>query len=65
MAFVQLDRPLKNLIGSQGQMMADNRADFAVEQNSGVGLNAQNIGSGTGGNLEYKEFKQFLLNPLA
>ena len=45
--------------------MADNRADFAVEQNSGVGLNAQNIGSGTGGNLEYKEFKQFLLNPLA
>ena len=22
-----------------------------------VGLNAQNIGSGTGGNLEYKKFK--------
>ena len=45
--------------------MADNRADFAVEQDGGVGLNVQNIGSGTGGNLEYKEFKQFLLNSLA
>ena len=30
--FVQLDRALKNLIGSQNQMMADARADFAVEQ---------------------------------
>ena len=30
--FVQLDRVLKNLIGSQNQMMADARADFAVEQ---------------------------------
>ena len=38
-AFVQLDRALKNLIGSQGQMMADNHTDFAVEQNGGVGLN--------------------------
>jgi len=39
-------------------MIVDNRADFTVEQNSGVGLNAQkNIGSGTGGNLEYKKFK--------
>ena len=41
--------------------MADNHADFAVEQNSGVGLNAQNIGSGTGGNLEYKKTEQFFL----
>ena len=56
-AFVQLDRALKNLIGNQGQIMADNHTNFAVEQNSGVGLNAQNIGSGTGGNLEYKKFK--------
>ena len=45
--------------------MADDHADFAVEQNGGVGLNAQNIGSGTGGNLERKKFKQFLLNFLA
>ena len=44
-AFVQLDRALKNLIGSQGQIMADNHTNFAVEQNGGVGLNAQNIGS--------------------
>ena len=64
-AFVQLDRALKNLIGSQGQIMADNHTDFAVEQNGGVGLNAQNIGSGTGGNLEYKKFEQFLLSSLA
>ena len=56
-AFVQLDRALKNLIGNQGQIMADNHTNFAVEQNSGVGLNAQNIGSGAGGNLEYKKFK--------
>ena len=38
-AFVQLDGPLENLIGSQGQMMADDHTDFAVEQNGGVGLN--------------------------
>ena len=60
-AFVQLDRALKNLIGNQGQIMADNHTNFAVEQNSGVGLNAQNIGSGTGGNFEYKKTKQFFL----
>ena len=36
--------------------------DFAVEQNSGVRLNAQKIGSGTGGNLDYEKFKQFILN---
>ena len=42
--------------------MADDRADFAVEQDGGVGLDAQNIGSGTGGNLEYEKFKQFILN---
>jgi len=45
--------------------MADDHTDCAVEQDGGVGLNAQNIGSGTGSNLEYKKFKQFLLNPLA
>ena len=56
-AFVQLDRTLKNLIGSQGQMMADDHTDFTVEQDGGVGLNVQNIGSGTGGNLEHKKFK--------
>ncbi|EOC74369.1 hypothetical protein NM3164_0584 [Neisseria meningitidis NM3164] len=44
-AFVQLDRALKNLIGSQGRIMADDHTDCAVEQNSGVGLDAQNIGS--------------------
>ena len=58
-AFVQLDGTLENLIGSQGQMMADNHTDFAVGQDGGVGLNVQNIGSGTGGNLEYKKFEQF------
>ena len=45
--------------------MADDHTDFAVEQDSGVGLNVQNIGSGTGGDLEYKKFEQFLLNYLA
>ena len=63
-AFVQFNRAFKNLSGSQGQMMVDNCADFTVEQNSGVGLDAQNIGSGTGGNLEYEKFKQFILNSL-
>ena len=28
-----------------------------VEENGGVGLNVQNIGSGTSGNLEHKKFK--------
>ena len=32
--FIQLDKAFKNLIGSQGQIMADNYADFAVEQNT-------------------------------
>ena len=45
--------------------MADDHADFAVEQNSGVGLNVQNIGSRTGGNLGYEKLKQFLLNFLS
>ena len=56
-AFVQLDRTLENLIGSQGQIMADNHTDFAVEQNGEVGLNVQNIGSGMSSNLEYKKFE--------
>ena len=30
--------------GSQCQMMVDDHTDFTVEQNSGVGLNVQNIG---------------------
>ena len=42
--------------------MADDHADFALEQNSGVGLNVQKIGSGTGSNLEYKNLSSFLLN---
>ena len=58
-AFVQLDRALKNLIGSQGQMMADDHTEFTIEQNSGVGLNVQKIGSGTGSNLEYKNLSSF------
>ena len=56
-AFVQFDGTVKDFIRSQCQMMADDHTDFAVEQNGGVGPNAQNIGSGTGGNLEYKKFK--------
>ena len=64
-AFVQLDRALKNLIGSQGSIMADDHTDFAVEQDCRIGIDAQNIGSGTGGNFEYKKFEQFLLNSLA
>ena len=35
--------------------------DFAVEQNSGVQLNAQKIGGRTGGNFEYKKTEQFFL----
>ena len=39
--------------------MADDHTDFTVEQNSGVGLNVQNIGSGTGDDLEYKNSSSF------
>ena len=42
-------------------MMADNHTDFTVEQNSGVGLSAQNIGGRTRGNFEYKKPEQFFL----
>ena len=56
-AFVQLDGALKNHIGSQGQMMADDHADFTVEQCCRIGMDTQNIGSGMGSNLEYKKFK--------
>ena len=42
-------------------MMADNHTYFTVEQNRGIRLKAQNIGSVAGGNLKYKKFKQFLL----
>ena len=59
--FVQLDRALKNLIGSQCQMMADDHTDFTAGQDDGVGPNVQNIGSGTGGNLKYKKPEQFFL----
>ena len=57
--FIQFDGTVKDFIRSQCQMMADDHTDFAVEQNGGVGLNAQNIGSGTGGNLEYKNLSSF------
>ena len=43
-AFVQFDRAPKNLIGSQGQMIVDNRADFTVEQCCRIGMDSQNIG---------------------
>ena len=56
-----LDRTLKNLIGSQGQMMADNHADFAVEQDCRIGMDTQNISGRTGGNFEYKKTEQFFL----
>ncbi|EOC50282.1 hypothetical protein NM2005172_1716 [Neisseria meningitidis 2005172] len=60
-AFVRLDRALKNLIGSQGQMMVDNHADFTVEQCCRIGMDTQNIGGRTGGNFEYKKTEQFFL----
>ena len=40
-------------------MMADDHTDFTVEQDGGVGLNVQKIGSGTGSNLEYKNLSSF------
>ena len=58
-AFVQLDRPLKNLIGDQGQMMANDHTEFTIGLDGGVGLNVQKIGSGTGSNLEYKNLSSF------
>ena len=46
-AFVQFVSTIKNRIGSQGQMIADDYANFAVEQNCRIGMESQNIGSGT------------------
>ena len=36
-------------------MIVYNRADFTVEQCCRIGMDTQNIGSGTGGNFEYKK----------
>ncbi|VDG99497.1 Uncharacterised protein [Helicobacter pametensis] len=36
--FVQLNWAIKNLISSQCQMMADDLADFAVEQGCRIGM---------------------------
>ena len=38
--------------------MADDHTDFAVEQDCRIGMDTQNIGSGTGSNLVYKKFEQ-------
>ena len=35
--------------------MADDHADFAVEQDCRIGMDTQNIGGRTGGNFEYKK----------
>ena len=45
-------RPMAQLLRSRTRTQP--YADFSVGQNGGVGLNAQNIGSGMGSNLEYK-----------
>ncbi|SNW07451.1 Uncharacterised protein [Eikenella corrodens] len=47
--------PKSNLIGSQGQMMADDHTDFAVEQDCRIGMDTQNIGGRTGGNFQHKK----------
>ena len=54
-ALIQFDGTVKDFIGSQGKIMADDHADFAVEQDCRIGMDTQNIGSRTGGNLEYKK----------
>ena len=50
-AFIQFDRTIKNFIGSQGQTMADNHTDFAVEQDCRIGMDTQNIGGRTCSNF--------------
>ena len=41
--------------------MADDHTDFAVEQDCRIGMDTQNIGSGTGGNFQHKKTEQFFL----
>ena len=50
-AFIQFDGIVKDFIGSQYQMIADEHTDFTEEQCSQIRMNAQNISSGTSGNL--------------
>ncbi|CNR08558.1 protein TspB2 [Neisseria gonorrhoeae] len=52
---------LENLIGSQGQTMVGNRADFTVKQCRRIGMDTQNIGGRTGGNFRYKRTERFFL----
>ena len=40
--------------------MADNRADFTVEQDCRIGMDTQNIGGRTGGNFKYKKIEVVL-----
>ena len=46
MAFVQFDRAIKNLIGSEG----------AIGQDCRIRMGSQNIGSGTGSTFQYKKW---------
>ena len=41
--------------------MADDPTDFAVEQCCRIGMDTQNIGSGTGCNFQHKKAEQFFL----
>lgn len=60
-ALIWLNRTIKNFIGSQCQMIADDLADFAVEQRCRIGMDTQNIGCGTGSNFQYEKAEQFFL----
>jgi len=47
-------RQSKTSSATKSIMMADDHADFAVEQDFRIGMNTPNIGSGTGSNFYYK-----------
>ena len=62
---VQFHRAVKDFVGFEGEMPRDDRPDFSIKQGSGIGIDAQQVRSRTGGYFQDKILKQFSLNIFA
>ena len=62
---VQFHRAVKDFVRLKGEMGGDDHPDFPVKQGSRVGIDAQQIGSGTSGHFQDEILKQFPLNIFA
>ena len=62
---VQFHRAIKDFVRLDGEMGGDDHPDFPVKEGSRVGIDAQQIGSGTSGHFQDEILKQFPLNIFA